>query len=205
LESHAEAKRKDRPYLQHVLAVFDKKFFEKMRSSREENDVWDHYFPKNWKVTRNNLGNPEAIVSSIILEHFLRWAQDRIVNSKGEPDLELDSVSSNLFPEAEPMTWSMILTYLLSPYYDPSSRIKSVLERPRIFGLSGRMMTWEFADSREIPPERENRFWEKWHGKLESETKNTLDLDNSEIERKRLFLLHIFSEMLNYQGQTHTE
>jgi len=108
------------------LTFFTKCFFENIAKSTEKNDIWEHYFPKEWKITKNNLENKKNIIAKISRYKFLQWAQVRIWQAKEEFDRDLDDISRNLFPEVEPIIRARILIFIFTGY--GRNRVKSVVE-----------------------------------------------------------------------------
>ena len=145
LEEHAEkfknekriVKEKDeRYYIEHLLEIFYRVFFDKIGDSPSSFQIWDSYFPESWKISASTLkDNP---FQRITLGQFMMWAMGRIANAKEKDfDTALNDASEELFPEVDPR-WSAILVLTLSSY-DPNARIKSVIERPWTFGFGGRI------------------------------------------------------------------
>lgn len=211
----SENKSKKYYYIESLFSIFYQVFFEAIENSPERYDIWEHCFPKEWKITKNNLTNKDNIISRISLHEFLNWAQKRIWQAKEDFDSNLDDATSNLFPEVEPVLWARILTFIFSPYGE--NRVKSVIERPWNFGLVGRIRTYSG-----YPEDNEDEFRKK----IEIETNNTFELvyllfsdqfskenlekyinnlkelkydKESKEENKRLHLLTIFEDMLNYK------
>ncbi|MDB4984421.1 MAG: hypothetical protein JWM20_600 [Patescibacteria group bacterium] len=131
-------KGQDRFYIEDILPNFYKVFFASIGQAPDAYEIWEAYFPNEWKVTMSGLAD-HRIIPQITFQEFLRWAQQRISNMKeNDIDYELDNISENLFPEVDPITWAKILTFAISSY-DPKKRIESIIKKPWIFGFSGRM------------------------------------------------------------------
>jgi len=62
-------------YAEDLLQTFYQFFFETIADSPSQYDIWEHYFPKEWKVTKSNF--KESMLSRISLYQFLEWAQGR--------------------------------------------------------------------------------------------------------------------------------
>jgi len=207
-----------RYYVENLLHVFYQVFFDKVSSFPERFSIWDHCFPGNWKVTRENIENKENIASRVTLKMFLDWASRRIMDTEKDYDLQLDDVSCNLFPELNPETWAVILTFVFSPY--GKSRVKSVIERPWTFGFLRRTRVFYNTASREqIEQELQQQekaeikntyeltillfsdvFSKEHLEKYIEEAKNLKYPTNSLEERKRLKLLKILEGMYNFLG-----
>lgn len=124
-------------YVSSLFTIFYRVFFQNIKESPERHDIWNHYFPKEWKITKSNLENGENIISGISLQNFLEWSQERFWQSREELDQDLNDVSSNIFPEVNPILWAAILIFIFLPSYE--DRIRSIVERPWTFGYMGRV------------------------------------------------------------------
>lgn len=128
-----EGEKHEYIYLETVPIYQD--LFDKIPGSSESHDIWGHYFPEEWKVTKKNFEN--HIESRIFFKSFLNWVQSRIWGNNEEGwDKILDNISKELFPSTDPMTWSRIITFVFSPWGE--SRMKNIVERDRNFGYVGR-------------------------------------------------------------------
>ena len=69
LKKHAEKYKKEsvssRFYDESLFDTFYQVFFENIYDAPERFDIWDHYFPREWKITKSNLQNSENIISEI--------------------------------------------------------------------------------------------------------------------------------------------
>ncbi len=132
-------------YLDSILGVFYKSFFENIEKARDRYDIWHHYFPKNWLITKQNLTNPDNAPVRVTINHFMMMARDRIkLSKKGEVeiDMTLEIISKELFPTVEPSFWAIMFTLLMRPWGD-NDRIKTLIEYPRNFGYGGRVyVSW---------------------------------------------------------------
>ena len=123
-------------YVEHIPIYRD--ILEKVSDSDSSYDIWNHYFPKAWKITPQNF--KENIETRIWFKDFLDWAQSRIwQKTDDEWDKKLDEVSKELFPNISPSLWSRVITFVLSSWSD--SRIKNVIESKRTVGFIGRIVT----------------------------------------------------------------
>lgn len=220
-----EDKEKNKQYYSYLRFLFNRfyrVFFEVIEESPEKYEIWEEYFPQEWKVTKNNLINKENIISEISLHNFLHWAQKRILQSKEEFDKNLDDISQNLFSEVDPSLWARILIFALSSYGE--NRVKSIIERPWNFGFVGRMQDFDYVGGNE--KEDREKVANMISSEQKEEAKNTFELayllfsdqfskenlenyiadlkelhyeQGSKEEYKRLRLLEIFEEMLEYQ------
>jgi len=209
-------------YIDSLLSTFYQVFFQNVSDSSERFGIWQHFFPAEWKITKNNLKDKQNPFVRISLDEFLRWSQERIWRPEEKFDRELDDISTNLFPEVEPNIWAIILIFAFSPFGE--GRMDSVIQRPWNFGSVGRVKTYS-GGSGESEEDFERRITRTLHAQYEIEKKNTFELtyllfprdfskenleDNiknlealkyqkeSQEEKKRLTLLQIFSEMLQF-------
>lgn len=215
LKEHAEDRRSEEKYIINLFDGFYEILFKNVANSPEQHDIWEYYFPLEWKVTKSNLEDKNNLISRISLNEFIRWAQERIWNPKDEFDKNLDDVSRNLFPEVDPIVWYEILIFWLSPVR-PGSRVKDVIERPWNFNYVGRFHT--YSGEFEISEEMEKRASEERSTfklatmlfrdafskeSLEHYIRDLKELegkykDDSLEETKRLGFLNIFTKMLDF-------
>lgn len=210
-------------YIEDLLNLFYQTFFENVTDSPEEDNIWERYFPKEWKITKRNWEKRDNQIVRISWRDFLRWATPRIQRAEEDFDRKLENVTSNLFPEVDPTIWSKILLFVISPY-DPSSRTASVIRKKWNFGLLSRIRTYVGAGE-ENEEESSRKFREAIRRQEDAERRNTFELTlllfkdqfpgekiqeymkelkgleyerESKEEIKRLKLLHIFEEMLKF-------
>jgi len=137
---------KDNPkYLENFFNIFCPKFFDNIHKSSEFYDIWNHYFPDDWKITKKTLENKESCVAKVWLFEFLEWASPRIETPEEKGDLELESITRELFPEIDPILWARFLIFTFTPFYE--NKIKSVVERDWNFGFVGHMHSGNHTDS----------------------------------------------------------
>jgi len=137
-----------RYYVEYLLDTFYQVFFQEIYGSSDRYNIWNSYFPEKWKVTKNNLESSDNILSKISLKNFLEWASDRIWRASDDNDFPLHDISTNLFPEVDPILWSKILIFVFSPYSE--NRLQSVIERPWNFGFAGRVKAYNASEENEI-------------------------------------------------------
>jgi hypothetical protein len=124
-------------------------FFDNIAEAKDKYDIWHHYFPQEWKITRETIEDQDNIISNIWLSEFFHWAPNRILSPKGNKDFDenLEEISKELFPSVEPILWSKILIFLFTPWGE-GDRMKSLVEREPNFGLMGRGYTaWGSEDA----------------------------------------------------------
>lgn len=215
LENHAEKYKKESVsshyYVESLFDTFYQVFFQNIYLATERYDIWNHYFPSQWKVTKSYLENSENIISGISLKKFLEWANGRIWQASGEKDFSLNDISTNLFPEADPVLWAKILIFVFSPYGE--DRLRSVVEKPWNFGFMGRVKVYNTSQDDEIrkmdeDEEELNTFdlsyilFKKEFSKINlmsylKSLEQLLYPENSVEESKRLQLHRLFTKMLS--------
>ena len=122
-------------YVEFIFRSFYEFFFENIHSSTDKFNIWNHYFPVEWKVTISNLQSSENQISQITLNNFLEWAVPKILEEIEEKDFSLDDVSRNIFPEVDSIIWASILIFVYSSYSDDRTQLRSAIERPWNFGF----------------------------------------------------------------------
>jgi hypothetical protein len=157
---------RERYYIEDLFGLFYKLVFEKVAGSDESYDFWAG-FPYEWKVTKNNLISKENRIVRISYKIFIEWAVQRIQASQTS-DPQLNDVAQNLFPEVHPEMWAVALIFVFSSPL-PENRVKSVVERPWIFGYSSRGFV--FFGEKKI-----EEIMEEQRVREEIELKNTYEL-----------------------------
>lgn len=205
----SEDKSKKYYYCEYLFEIFYRVFFEIIANSSENYNIWNHYFPSEWKITKNNLVNKENVISRNSWNNFLIWARERIRQTKEDYDRKLDDVSYNLFPNVDPILWAIILIFVFSSYGE--NRVKSVVEKRWNFGHFGRIRTFS-ENPKDAEKIEANHTFELAYLLFPSEfTKENLKqyINNlkelkydvkSEEEYKRLKLLDLFEKMLKYKS-----
>ncbi len=216
-----------RYYILDLLATFYRVFFESITDSPSRRSIWLHYFPQEWKITKNNL--EKNTLAWISWDNFQSWALGRISELKQKEDKKLDDVLANLFSEVNPDMWANILLFVYPP--DIENRIRTVIEQPMYFSSLISRCNGSRGYSR-LPEESDHEFFSRTRViKQEQEKKeirNTAELTcllfkdqfskenlkkyveelgkleyskDSMEERKRMSLLNIFSGMLEFLNQ----
>jgi len=206
--------KKKPQYLDRFFNVFYRVFFENFGILIKESPSWDNYFPKEWKITKENILDANNFLTSKTLNRFLKWAQYRIISPKKDYDQELDKATSKLFPEVDPTIFSKILIFVLS-LHDPNNWGKSVISKKWNFG--GMRFVDVFSGDKEgkidYKKERKNTFeltliifkeifTEKKIKEIIKELKALNNFQNTGIEHRRDVLLNIFEEILKYIKET---
>lgn len=156
-------------YVESIIPIFYLILVESIKTAPEKHDIWDHYFPSMWKITKENIQKQENYVSRVLLNNFLQWAQSRFWGSteKDKFDEILDEIASNLFPSVEPILWAKLLTLLLRPWAD-NNRMKSLVEQGTNFGFVSRIMVGDYVSTEHSSKEL--------HDHMESQGNATLEL-----------------------------
>jgi len=210
-------------YIIFLFRTFYQVFFENVLYSSEILNIWEQYFPKEWKISKTNLLDKEyKLLSSLSWKYFLNWANDRIRQSKEEKDLVLGEFSRDLFPEVDPNLWAKFLVFVFSGYNE-KNRVKLAIERPWNFGPIERIKLYSIDEvgseemhkkmSEDIEIERQKTYelacylFKKDFSEdnIKKYIKETENLEYSEKlieEKNRLELLNIFKEMLSYLSES---
>ncbi len=218
LQSHADKYKSSvessHYYAEALLSSFYLIFFNQIYSSPDRYDIWNHYFPNEWKITKRNLADEESLVSNVSLNSYLDWASSRIWEASEEKDFILDEVSKNLFPEVDPIIWSKLIIFVFSPYGE--DRLRSVIERPWNFGFMGRVKVYGSKQYDHIQSqyhtEESSTFDLAYYLFADVFSKTTLEdyiqsleqlsyQKESVEERKRLTLIAIFTNFLIFLGK----
>lgn len=137
-------------YIKGLFGSFCKSFFENINTAPYKFDVWEHYFPKEWKITMDNTKNHSP---RILLDEFQKWASGRIFERRETGfDDKLSEVAGGLFPSVHS---SLFPAFLILLY---SSEIKYAIEKEsNVFIIHG-MLSWSGDISEdEINRMRENQ------------------------------------------------
>lgn len=135
ISEHKDAKAEK--YIQNLFSgAICRIFFDNIALSEESHDIWDAFFPRDWKITAENLNN--SYVARIWWKEFQRWAMLRIINPQTEYDEPVEMISRELFPDTDPILWADVLRFLFTPWIN-NQRMKSVLNAKFNFGFVGRL------------------------------------------------------------------
>ncbi len=165
-------KKIDHYYIESLLTIFYNIYLSNIEDAPNRFDIWKHYFPKNWLITKENISDPKNIASKATWNNYFYWIRDKIKlpqGSKIELDMSLDSISKEIFPTVDPFFWGAMITLVFRPWGD-DGRIKSLIEYPRNFGHVGRIHTSWTNDG------DENKAMQKIVDSREEEMKNSIEL-----------------------------
>jgi len=215
LDKHAQTHMKEsvssRYYIESLFDTFYQVYFQNIYDSPERFNIWNHYFPEKWKITKSNLEGSENVISNISLNNFFEWANGRIWQTKDEKDFPLNDAITYLFPEVDPISWAKILIFIYTPPGD--DRLRAVIESPWNFGFIGRVKTYRGPGEDQIrrmrKDEETNTFDLAYF--LFSDQFSKANLENyiasleqlsyskeSPEESKRLRLHSLFAKMLDF-------
>ncbi len=134
-------------YLFHFFSIVSPVLFENIKSSPEDYDIWDEFFPSEWKITLSNLKTNNF--APLLWENFWSWSRNRIINPTLEYDFILEDVARELFPETDPILWADVLRFLCLPWYN-DDRIGSIIKQKKNFGMVGRVISHPSRDINKI-------------------------------------------------------
>lgn len=169
-------------YIKHLFAFIAPTFLDNVTESPETHTIWSSYFPQEWKITRQTIEDKQNLMAKLWLDYFINWAKQRIWkhysnNTETKLDKQLEEVTAGLFPSVDPITWAIILTFLMRPWSD-GERIKDLVEIPRKFGLVSRVHVMWGDD--------ENKFFEQMKKERNNAIELALILFSSEFSREKL-------------------
>lgn len=121
-------------YILSLFGSFSPVFFENIDKAPNNHEIWDHYFPTEWKITAANSKNR---ISRIILKEFLEWSQQKMFRKDGEDyGKDLSEVANGLFPNAHSSLFPSFLMLLFS--HD----LKKALKNEPNFFLLNSSISW---------------------------------------------------------------
>ncbi len=118
-------------------------FLENVTQSSQASNIWDEWFPKEWKITKENLTHKDTTIKYIAnmwLQMYFNWALDKIFINKENIDRKLDNVTSNIFPSVDPILWANIILLVFCPFDNVDDKIQYVLANSPSFGFMGRLI-----------------------------------------------------------------
>ncbi|MFH2069717.1 MAG: hypothetical protein ABIJ11_00700 [Elusimicrobiota bacterium] len=122
-------------YITRLFASFCPTFFNEIDKAPSNYSIWEHDFPKEWKVT---IANKDNRIPRVILHEFLQWSRDRIFKKENEEnfDKDLTEVINGIFPNVH----SSLFTTFLMLFF--SSEIKYAIEKEPNFYILGVSVSW---------------------------------------------------------------
>jgi len=204
-------------YISYLFDLFYRVFFKSIEKIdfSAKHVIWDQCFPKGWKISMTNLTDKNnKLFSNLSLRCFLNWAQHRINQEEEEKDFVLGEMLKNLFPEVDPKLWAEFLIFVFT---GSKVRVKLAIEKPWNFGSVERVRFYpgEIGSEEMLKKMSEDIEMEKQKTyelacyifkefSKENITKYIKEIENlkypmeSPEEDRRLKLLNIFKEMVNY-------
>jgi hypothetical protein len=128
-------------YITGLFGSFCPLLFEKIGSAPNKFDIWEHSFPKEWKVTA---ANSKKRIPRIVLQEFLRWAQQRIFKENKENyDKDLTEVVNGIFPNVHHNLFPSFLILFFS------REIKYAIQKELNFFFTNTLISWSDEKSDE--------------------------------------------------------
>jgi hypothetical protein len=141
LEDHASSQIDKLEYISGLLGGFYECFLENFHIFQHKEEAL-RTFPQKWRITKNNLkAESTGIYTRELWQGFARWAIDRIGRATDKTDEEMEAIVREFFPDVDPILWSRLLIFSLTPPYS-ENRVKLFVERPWNFGLFGRIRSF---------------------------------------------------------------
>ncbi len=121
-------------YIEKVIETIGPVLFSNTSAAGTEN-IWIH-FRDSWKCTRENIIDDGNHVARIWAKVFFKWAKPRIRESYEYEnfDTSLNNAMRKLFPNADPPTLSIILSFVYLQYWSPERDLEDFVRTPRTFG-----------------------------------------------------------------------
>ncbi len=121
-------------YILGVFGSFCQPFFENINEARYKFDIWEHYFPKEWKIT---MQNSSKRIPRVFLHEFEKWASSRIFEKRESGfDDKLSEVVGGLFPSVHSILFPAFLALLYS------SEIKYSIEKDSNVFIVNNLISW---------------------------------------------------------------
>jgi hypothetical protein len=171
LEEHAKAYQNKellwngnpRAYSDRLPINNPQQFFDLIPEARDSYDIWQYdYFPREWKITKKTISDPQNKIARHMLAEYLDWSIDLIRNSDKQFNNKLNEVSRELFPDTEPWLFARIM-HLLAYCYDNNLQWA---QNKMAFGLGSRVMITSDV----------NNHANEFEALIKEQEKNTLEL-----------------------------
>lgn len=142
LKKHIEDNSKNTNYVEKTIEHISNTLFN--LESDNLYSIFSGSFPEEWKVKIGTF--KDNLVQKIFLYSYLNWTQRKIFDSNNQDkvdfDNNLETVSNELFPEVDPMTWALWISFVIGPFISNDTRVEDFLKRPLVFGHIGRVFTY---------------------------------------------------------------
>lgn len=158
-------------YIKGLFASFCPTFFDNINSVPNKYEIWEHNFPREWKVTVTNI---EEMIPRVVLYEFLQWSQERTFkkDNKSTHDKDLTEVINGIFPNIHPSLFTAFLLLL------SSTEIKYAIEKEPNFYILGSSVSWSGSVD-EDKESRDKRITEIFEEKEISQKEETIQIINS--------------------------
>jgi hypothetical protein len=209
----------DKDFLKDILDQFLDILFEESVNGGASYNIWNLGFPKEWKITSENLKKKDIILEIIWINYYI-WAFNRFQIASEDVDENLTYVTEELFPEVHHIVWVKILIFKFTRDENLRARLKFMVERKWNFGLpimakaSFASEGGESKNIREFEKEEKNAFdlafelfGDDFSEKRIKEYISTLKDLEGEFEKESLYdyrrtgILDMFEKMLEYKSK----
>jgi hypothetical protein len=121
-------------FIENVIEIIGPILFSNTSAADTEN-IWIH-FHDSWKCTKENIIDSENHIARIWAKIFFKWAEPRIRESYEHEnfDRSLNNAMRKLFPNADPPTLSIILSFVYLQYWSSERDLEAFVRTPRTFG-----------------------------------------------------------------------
>ena len=161
IEDKKEKQEYDR-YITGLFSSFCPIFFSEVGNAPSAHEIWDHYFPEEWKIS---MTNRKSEVSRIILHEFLQWSRDRIFKN----DDNLTEAISGIFQNVHPSLFTSFLMLFFS------EEIKNAVGKEPNFYILGTSVSW-VSSAGEAEEDEGKRITELMNAKSESQKEETIGI-----------------------------
>lgn len=129
-------------YIISLFGSFCSVFFEAIERAPNKNDIWHHYFPREWMITAEN---SKKRMPRVMLHEFLRWSQQRIFKKEGsvDHDVDLTEVVNGIFPNVHHSLFPAFLMMFVS------GDLKYAVQNEPSFFLTNTSFSWSGEKSSE--------------------------------------------------------
>lgn len=134
------------------IKVFAPNFFNYMDKYADKNWIWET-LPNDWKITLDSLvAKDTKDMSFAWLNALSRWLHNHnLFSSDGKFDMALDTVSREMLPNADPITWAKLFSFHWSSYgvedgeSSEHAQVRNFVENHPTFGVMSHVFTQFFG------------------------------------------------------------